>query len=76
MQGLSMEYAEKIRRDVAAEWAKVCKMREEETVIFLYPTKEMAERRRVCIKNRARYRGWQIITTVLGNRLEIRMLER
>ncbi len=76
MQGMSFEYTGNIRRDAAAEWAKVCKMREEETVIFLYPTQEIAERRRVCLKNRARYRGWHIITTVLGNRLEIRMLER
>lgn len=76
MYGMSFEYTDHLRRDVAAEWEKVQTMRPEETVIFLYPTKEIAERRRVCLKNRARHRGWQIITTVLGNRLEIRMLER
>lgn len=68
--------AEHMRRDVAAEWAKVCSMKEEDTVMFVYPSKEIAERRRVCIKNRARYRGWQIMTAVLRNRLEIRMLAR
>jgi hypothetical protein len=76
MYVMCWDKAEHMRRDVAAEWAKVCSMKEEDTVMFIYPSKEIAERRRVCLKNRARYRGWQIVTAVLRNRLEIRMLAR